>query len=67
MRRDSLSRAFYGACKRSKIQGLRFHDLRHTCATRMIESGASFVALNKIVGHADLPLSSQSPRQEAEK
>jgi len=30
------------------------HDLRHTAATRMIETGASIIAVNKILGHADL-------------
>ena len=54
MRQDSLNRAFNGALNRAKIEGLRFHDLRHTAATRMIESGASIVAVSKILGHADL-------------
>jgi integrase len=42
------------ACKRANIKGLRFHDLRHTAATRMIESGANIVAVSRILGHADL-------------
>ncbi|MGH7808120.1 MAG: tyrosine-type recombinase/integrase, partial [Thermodesulfobacteriota bacterium] len=54
LRQDSLNRAYEGACKRANIQGLRFHDLRHTSATRMIENGASIVAVSKILGHADL-------------
>ncbi|TDJ08300.1 MAG: hypothetical protein E2O67_01215 [Deltaproteobacteria bacterium] len=36
------------------IKGLRFHDLRHTSATRMIESGTNIVAVSRILGHADL-------------
>ncbi|HEX3036334.1 MAG TPA: site-specific integrase, partial [Thermodesulfobacteriota bacterium] len=40
--------------KDAGITGLRFHDLRHTFATRAIESGASIVAVSKILGHADL-------------
>jgi integrase len=54
VRHDSLNRAFHGACERSNIKGLRFHDLRHTCATRMIERGGSIVAVSKILGHADI-------------
>ena len=42
------------ALKRAKMEGLRFHDLRHTSATRMVESGASIVAVSKILGHAAL-------------
>ena len=53
-RHDSLQQAFEGACRRANIKGLRFHDLRHTAATRMIESGASIVAVSSILGHADL-------------
>ena len=49
-----MNRAFIGALKRAKIEGLRFHDLRNTSATRMVESGASIVAVSKILGHADL-------------
>ena len=54
MRQDSLNRAFIDTLKRVKIEGLRFHDLRHTAATRMVESGASIVTVSKIQGHADL-------------
>lgn len=53
-RHDSLKQAYTGACRRAKIKGLRFHDLRHTAATRMIESGASIVAVSRILGHSDL-------------
>ncbi len=50
----SLNRSFEMACRKAEIRGLRFHDLRHTAATRMIESGASIVAVSRILGHADL-------------
>lgn len=53
-RHDSLKQIFSRACKLAKIEGLRFHDLRHTSATRMIESGANIVAVSRILGHADL-------------
>ena len=53
-RHDSLNQVFNGACRRANIKGFRFHDLRHTAATRMIEAGASIVAVSRILGHADL-------------
>jgi integrase len=53
-REDSLKKAFSGALRRAGVAELRFHDLRHTAATRMIENGASIVAVSKILGHADL-------------
>lgn len=51
---DSLNRAWSLAKEKAKIKGLRFHDLRHAAATRMVERGVNIVAVNKILGHADL-------------
>jgi len=55
-RQDSLNSAFYKALEKANIQGLRFHDLRHTCATRMIENGANIVAVKEILGHSSLDM-----------
>lgn len=51
---DSLNNVYRTALKRAGIEGLRFHDLRHTAATRMIESGISIVSVSKILRHRDL-------------
>jgi integrase len=51
---NAVKRSFSMACKRANIKGLRFHDLRHTAATRMAESGANIVAVKEILGHADI-------------
>lgn len=51
---SALKRAFGTACKKAGIEGLRFHDLRHTAATRMIENTGNIVAVSKILGHADI-------------
>jgi len=56
LRQDSLNRAFMLALKKANINGLRFHDLRHTAATRMIELGASIVAVKEILGHSSLDM-----------
>jgi integrase len=48
--------AFRGACERAKIKGLRFHDLRHTAASRMIEAGVDLVTVSKILGHASIQM-----------
>lgn len=56
LRQDSLNRAFTLALKKAKICGLRFHDLRHTAATRMIELGSSIVAVKEILGHSSLDM-----------
>ncbi|MFI5323998.1 MAG: tyrosine-type recombinase/integrase [Thermodesulfobacteriota bacterium] len=53
---ESLKGAFERVCEKAGIAGFRFHDLRHTAATRMIERGASIVAVSKILGHSDLKM-----------
>lgn len=54
--KSNLDYYFRLACKQANIQGLRFHDLRHTAATRMVESGVSIVAVSKILGHSALQM-----------
>jgi integrase len=51
-----LKRSFATACRRAGIKGLRFHDLRHTAATRMIESGVNIVTVSNMLGHSDISL-----------
>jgi len=50
---DSLN-SFKRACDKAGISGLRFHDLRHTAATRMIEAGVNIVVVSKLLGHASI-------------
>lgn len=51
---DSLTRVFTRACKEADIGKVRFHDLRHSFATRGIELTGNVVAVSKILGHRDL-------------
>lgn len=50
----NLRRAFMGALKKAKITGFCFHDLRHTCATRMAQRGIDLYRVQKILGHKDI-------------
>lgn len=49
-----IKKAFNTAVKASKIKKFRFHDLRHTFATRLIEKGVDIVVAKELLGHADI-------------
>lgn len=43
----------------ANIKDFRFHDLRHTAATRMADAGADAFTLMKILGHSDIRMTSR--------
>jgi len=43
-----LIRAFHRAEKKTDIPKLRFHDLRHTFATRLVQNGVDLLAVQKL-------------------
>lgn len=49
-RRDArnLLRAFYPALTEAKIDTFRFHDLRHTWATRLVQAGVDLYVVQKL-------------------
>jgi integrase len=46
-----LNRYWYPALKRARIEGLRFHDLRHTFASRAAMSGVDMYTLQALMRH----------------
>jgi len=44
----NLLRAFYVAIKRASIEHFRFHDLRHTFATRLVQRGVGIYEVQKL-------------------
>jgi len=51
-----IGKAFRAACRRAGIKGLRFHDLRHTFASRLIEKGVDIVTVRDLLGHSSVKL-----------
>jgi len=45
---SNLHQAFYVALKKSGIEKLRFHDLRHTFATRLVQAGIDLYTVQKL-------------------
>jgi integrase len=48
-----VKRAFKRACREAEIENLRFHDLRHTVATRLKTRVDAFT-LRDLLGHATI-------------
>lgn len=52
----TLKTAHAGALRRSKVSPFRLYDLRHTFATRFIESGGDIVTLQALLGHSNIQM-----------
>ncbi len=46
--------AWVVACSRARLEGLRMHDLRHTYASLMLESGADIIDVKNALAHTQL-------------
>ena len=47
----TLRTAFEAAVGKAKIEGFRFHDLRHTFASRLAQSGTDPYTIQRLMGH----------------
>lgn len=52
--RDNVKRAFTTVRRAAGIDDLRFHDLRHTAATRLIASGMALAEVARVLGHTQI-------------
>jgi len=53
-RYDNVSSSFSTARRKSGLEDLRFHDLRHTFASRLIEKGVDIITVKELLGHSDV-------------
>jgi integrase len=52
----NLNRSFKVLLKRADLPAVRFHDLRHTCATLLLRQGVNPKFVQELLGHADISL-----------
>jgi integrase len=51
-----IKHGFVSAVRRAGIEDFRFHDLRHTAATRMAEAGVDIRTIAEFLGHATIQM-----------
>lgn len=51
---NRLKKAFRRAVKAARIDHCRFHDLRHTFATRLVQKGVDIYKVSKLLGHSSI-------------
>ena len=54
-----LKKSWYSLLKRLDIKDTRFHDLRHTFATKYLITGGDINTLKEILGHSDISTTSR--------
>jgi integrase len=52
--RTKTTRRYQKACSKAGVRRVRFHDLRHTFATRLASRGVPLRTLQEYLGHADI-------------
>ncbi|EAO9488579.1 tyrosine-type recombinase/integrase [Brevibacillus invocatus] len=50
----NLLRVFYNLLKKAKVPAIRFHDIRHTVATLMLQKSINPKIVKEIIGHSDI-------------
>lgn len=50
----TLGRAAEVLCARAEVRRVRFHDLRHTCASLLHEQGADVRMIMEVLGHSSI-------------
>ena len=58
-RLTDIKKGFCRATSEASILDFRFHDLRHTAATRMADNGADVFTLATILGHSDIRMTAR--------
>ena len=55
-RLDNVNTSFRNLLKAAKITGFRFHDLRHHCASMLVQADVSLYTVKEWLGHSDFKM-----------
>lgn len=56
---SNLLSHFHKALARAELPKIRVHDLRHTCATLLLDAGVPLVTVSKILGHSSVAITAK--------
>ena len=62
-----MQNGFQGACKRAGIEQFRVHDLRHTCASWMVQQGVPLLEVRDVLGHSTIEMTERYAHLAPEK
>jgi excisionase family DNA binding protein len=63
---QDVKRSFHSAANRAGINGLRFHDLRHTFASRLVEAGVDLITVKELLGHHSVKVTERYTHSNAQ-
>jgi integrase len=53
---DDVKKSWYPVVKAAKLTGFRFHDLRHTFASKLVMLGIDLNTVRELLGHSDIKM-----------
>ena len=56
---ENLRRHFYAALAKADLGKVRFHDLRHTAGSLMLNQGINIIAISEILGHSSVTVTAE--------
>ncbi len=63
---NSFRTAWRAACRRAQVHGMKWHDLRHTYASRLTERGVPLSQVRDLLGHASITTTERYDNQTLE-
>lgn len=55
-RMDNINRSWRNVSKVAKLVDFKFHDLRHSFASKLVQSGVDLYAVKELLGHSELSM-----------